>query len=339
MNIGPFLRICNFFRDRNELVTLNKLQTRLKENEINISKTTLWRFLQENPIEPYGWKNRNIQVFVKQKPQIQTKLHKYLRILFENRSKPIDQQYQEVYLDETYCDAHHTLSKTWIPLKFNPYIDLAQIGGQHKMPPDRPSGAGQRLVILAAGTRDGFIPNTNLIFRANGSGDYHSNMNAEIFENWFKNTLLPALDRPSYIILDNASYHSRKQEKYPTTQSKKGEIISFLQKHQIEFTNFSNKVDLLKIAKIHADLFPNSYTIDEIALEHGHMVLRLPPYHSELNPIELIWGQIKHFVARENKTYKIGGVAELVEYAMDNIISSEQGQGAIHHVLSFENQS
>ena len=92
------------------------------------------------------------------------------------------------------------------------------------------------------------------------------------------------------------------------------------------------------MAKIHADLFPNSYTIDEIALEHGHMVVRLPPYHSELNPIELIWGQIKHFVARENKTYKIGGVTELVEYVMDNIISSGQWQGAIHHVLSFENQ-
>jgi len=37
--------------------------------------------------------------------------------------------------------------------------------------------------------------------------------------------------------------------------------------------------------------------IDELAREQGHHVLRLPPYHCKLNPIELIWGQAKGDVA------------------------------------------
>ena len=34
--------------------------------------------------------------------------------------------------------------------------------------------------------------------------------------------------------------------------------------------------------------------IDEIARACGHEVLRLPPYHCTLNPIELVWAQLKH---------------------------------------------
>jgi transposase len=35
------------------------------------------------------------------------------------------------------------------------------------------------------------------------------------------------------------------------------------------------------------------YNIDEIAKASKKTVLRLPPYHCEFNPNELIWGQIK----------------------------------------------
>jgi len=32
-----------------------------------------------------------------------------------------------------------------------------------------------------------------------------------------------------------------------------------------------------------------SYVIDNMVKNAGHTVLRLPPYHCELNPIELTW--------------------------------------------------
>lgn len=49
--------------------------------------------------------------------------------------------------------------------------------------------------------------------------------------------------------------------------------------------------------------------------EHGHTVVRLPPYHCDLNPIELIWAQKK--VAASN----IGSrdVKQLTEEAFNNI--------------------
>lgn len=37
------------------------------------------------------------------------------------------------------------------------------------------------------------------------------------------------------------------------------------------------------------------YVIDECALEYGHRVLRLPPYHCIFNAIENIWGISKNY--------------------------------------------
>ena len=36
-----------------------------------------------------------------------------------------------------------------------------------------------------------------------------------------------------------------------------------------------------------------TYVIDEIARKHGHEVMRTPPYHPELQPIETCWGVVK----------------------------------------------
>ena len=38
--------------------------------------------------------------------------------------------------------------------------------------------------------------------------------------------------------------------------------------------------------------YPN-YVCNSLAQEAGHSVLRLPPYHFELNPIEVAWAQGK----------------------------------------------
>jgi hypothetical protein len=35
------------------------------------------------------------------------------------------------------------------------------------------------------------------------------------------------------------------------------------------------------------------YIIDDIAKENEHIILRLLPYHPDLNPIELVWAQLK----------------------------------------------
>jgi len=40
------------------------------------------------------------------------------------------------------------------------------------------------------------------------------------------------------------------------------------------------------------------YEVDEIAIKSGHEILRTPPYHPELQPIELCWGIVKNHIAR-----------------------------------------
>ena len=40
--------------------------------------------------------------------------------------------------------------------------------------------------------------------------------------------------------------------------------------------------------------------VDELAKDHGHTVLRLPPYHCILNPIEMLWSYQKRLVQSQS---------------------------------------
>ncbi len=61
---------------------------------------------------------------------------------------------------------------------------------------------------------------------------------------------------------------------------------------------------------------PPFYETDRLAQMHGHVILRSPVRHCELNAIELIWAQVKGYVAERNTTYKIADVQRLYEEAL-----------------------
>ena len=48
------------------------------------------------------------------------------------------------------------------------------------------------------------------------------------------------------------------------------------------------------------------YIIDEMANQKGLQILRLPPYHCSLNPIELAWASLKWHVRKLNVTHHNG---------------------------------
>jgi len=52
-----------------------------------------------------------------------------------------------------------------------------------------------------------------------------------------------------------------------------------------------------------------------MAKNTGHSVLRLPPYHCELNPIELAWAMVKTYVKQNNNTFNIDDVWVLLNTA------------------------
>lgn len=154
-------------------------------------------------------------------------------------------------------------------------------------------------------------------------------MNAASFEKWFSK-ILPNLEENCVIVLDNAPYHSRKQEKIPTTASKKCVIQDWLRSKGISFNDNMLKVQLLSIVKEHKKTY-NKYVVDEMAKAQNKTVLRLPPYHCELNPIELIWADIKNYVADKNKTFKFADTKELFNEAVTSI-TSEKWQKCVQHV-------
>jgi transposase len=154
-------------------------------------------------------------------------------------------------------------------------------------------------------------------------------MNGDSFEKWFKN-ILPQLEENSVIVLDNASYHSRKLEKVPTSASRKVDVQNWLRSKDIEFDQKMLKYQLLDLVKPHRVKY-NKYVVDEMAKSQNKIVLRLPPYHCELNPIELIWADAKNFVAKHNRTYKLPDVKILFSQALENI-TTEKWQKCIAHV-------
>ena len=164
------------------------------------------------------------------------------------------------------------------------------------------SAKGDRIVIVHCGGRSGFIDGALGITHkkmADAPADYHGTMNSAIFEDWFENSVLKMLEEPSVIVCDNAPYHSRVLNPRPNSSWRKPLILHYMSTHNIPIPDPVPIIpQLLQI--IEQQLPPSErvkrYAIDEMAAQHGHIVLRLPPYHCVLNPIEFVWSQLKRKV-------------------------------------------
>ena len=152
------------------------------------------------------------------------------------------------------------------------------IGGFHK-----PSGKGSRLIILHAGGENGWIDGAALVFQCKKSiGDYHDEMSAVHFEEWLHDSLIPNLQSNSLVVMDNApcAYHELK---------KAADVLA----KGIEYQESALKRELFQL--ICASNPKPKFVVDEMVKAVGHEVVWLPPYHCELNPIELAWSQVKHY--------------------------------------------
>jgi hypothetical protein len=79
------------------------------------------------------------------------------------------------------------------------------------------------------GTRNEFVSRASLISASSTkSGDYHDAMNGENSEHWLLTQLLPNLEEPLLVIMDNASYHSVLLDKPPTQSWIKDQVIAWL---------------------------------------------------------------------------------------------------------------
>nr|XP_023013716.1 uncharacterized protein LOC111503599 [Leptinotarsa decemlineata] len=110
------------------------------------------------------------------------------------------------FMDDTWVNQGHTVKKVWqdgnITSARQAFIEGLSVGLK------QPSGKGSRLIVTHIGSDSGFLPNGELIFKSKKTGDYHEEMNAEVFEKWFEG-IIQLVEPGSVIVMDNAPYHSR----------------------------------------------------------------------------------------------------------------------------------
>jgi transposase len=307
---------------KNIVPTTASLKARLHEKEVPIEYSEEY-FRQYLRSIGFLYKTLNKRASIMETQRLKRMRWDYILQIRKYR----EEKRNIVYLDETWYDTHDVVSKGLVTDEINKCI--------LNTPPAR----GKRVIILHAGGKDGWVCNGLLLSAKNiknCSADYHQDMNSNLFETWFENQLLPNLPPNTVIVMDNASYHSRKLSPKPTKQNRKEIIIEYMKNHNIPIPpEKTTKEKLLQIIK-DCDL-PNYYVVDELAKKKGHAVLRLPPYYCILNPIELIWSVLKRSVRKHNNTPTLSAkVIDLVRQEADNI-TKELWQKCVKHVIEIEN--
>jgi len=101
--------------------------------------------------------------------------------------------------------------------------------------------------------------------------------------------MLQHLEEPPIIVMDNASYSSVLLENYPKANEKKSNVQKWLSEKGVEYSTLETLSEPRERVKL---LVPRQkvYELDQIALEMGHEVLRLPLIIANITlyPIELI---------------------------------------------------
>lgn len=172
----------------------------------------------------------------------------------------------------------------------------------------------QRVVILHAGSETVFVPN--------GFGAYHGEIYIDDYEQWLNTKLIPNIPPNAVVVIEYASYNNKQYEVAPTLSSKKCDMESWLTEKGIHFDSEMLKPQLYNLVKINRDRF-ETFCVSTILTQHKHIVLCLPPYDPGLNPLEIVWADIKDFDS--GKQFEFNRILELIKEKLD-AISSDQWQ-------------
>ncbi|CAH2008609.1 unnamed protein product [Acanthoscelides obtectus] len=97
------------------------------------------------------------------------------------RSNRVIGRQQIYFLDETWLnEGHNTVFKFWQDLNMTSHRQAHRDGLSTGM--KCPSGKGRRLIVTHIGCASGFVNGGLNIFESRETGDYHDEMNAEVFE-------------------------------------------------------------------------------------------------------------------------------------------------------------
>ncbi|XP_022183104.1 uncharacterized protein LOC111042712 [Myzus persicae] len=236
------------------------------------------------------------------------------------------------YLDETWVNAGDVPNKIGCDKSIKSARDAANKGLTTGAV--NPSGKAKCLIVCHVGSEDGFVSDSPLCFESRkNTQDYHDEMNGDCFREWLEG-VLPRLKDNAVIVMENAPYHSVKQDKCPTTNTKKQKIIEWLESKGEVISRPMVIPELLTIVDRLRPLY-NKYVIDELVKKQNKTILRLPPYHCELNPIELAWSIVKNHVRMKNKTFKLNDVKQLLIEGVERV-DADMWKNFIKHTIEEE---
>ena len=257
-----------------EICNSNHIQDLLKES---LQREIPLRTIQ-NHLDRMGFnysRTRNKVRSLREKSYVRQQRHSYIHDIRELRNNG----YQVVYLDESFLHHYHGHQFSWFNEVVGDYLE-------------RPSGKGRRWCFIHAMLETGLINGAAYIFEAKKStGDYHNMFNAQHFQEWWCNQLMPNLPDKSVIVMDRVPFHLVPEEQIIPSSMRKQELQDWLTSNNIFWEEHWLKPQLVEQVEQSIDRTP---IIQKFAEEQGHKILLLPVHHPELNPIETIWAIAKN---------------------------------------------
>lgn len=265
-----------------------------------------------------------------------------------------------IYVDETWFNKNMHFETVWIP------EDELQ---QHCRA--IPDGKGSRAIVVHAGGylgdgKYGFVNGAGLIFEGKKKNkdkeDYHTEMNGKAFKQWWTQQLLPNVPNNAVIVVDNAKYHNKLvpgteqptmswtkprliawaiekkvTKTWDVVRAAKGEAQPLVTEEEMKQKSFT-KATIVRLCRSHIEEhgWKKEFLIDKLAAEQnrGLIVMRTPVAHCELNPIEMVWNQVKHYIRDNVKgDHKMKTIIDLGWKAFD-AVTAEQWQKYYEHTIS-----
>lgn len=320
-------------------ITLTKLHQELTNEPEgwNTCRTTLWSALKSIGFEFSNKKAGYYSAMRENEANIELR-----GMYLTNLERYKEEERQIVYMDETWLNKNITPNVIWHDNSLDTVDSV-------------PPGKGQRWIVLSAGTKDGWLPNSFKMWKGNTkSEDYHTEMNSDVLNDWLVNFCLPNMNRDGVLVMDRAPYHVACSEDTLPPQSnwKKDDLAAYIlrhdtnnmytehmllhQEHEIQFLRNGEdgrrrvrtrkgflRTMLLSIAK---DMAPPKVmrvtkTLNQWNIDHNTdiKILLLPIAHPQLNPIELVWSWVKTEVAKRNKDFKMKTLYDLTIQRKDEI--------------------
>ena len=136
------------------------------------------------------------------------------------------------------------------------------------------------------------------------TADYHGMFNTDYFVSWMGKLLNASSSRRvknALIVMDNAKYHKTLPVETPRGSWKKQRMLDYCTAHNIHSSSEDLKSVIWQRLQKHIEgnIKP---TVVAMAEERGHQVVWSPPHHSDLQPIELVWANVKGTVGRQYTT-------------------------------------